>query len=200
MVLTLLVLTDGAVWAGDDASLETDVIEPVGVVGAETTVSPADPDDGQADLQPAGTTGEESTAGTTQPALPTRKQGKPLLGREKDKEHVDTSSLLHQMLAMVVVIALLGGVSWYVMKRGLPKLKGVGSRRVQVEETTYLASRHSLHLVRVGSRRLLVASGREGVRSLGDVSDAFQTDGADEGFRKALEGSLAGTGGREDEA
>lgn len=159
--------------------------------GQGTSTQPALEPAGESQSQPEADVAADTQpaeAPATQSALPTKKEAdKPLFGKDMGKNSLDTSSLVRQMMAMLVIIGVLGVVCWYVMKRGLPKLKGVGSRRVRVEETTYLAGRHMLHLVRVGSRRVLVASGREGVRSLGDVTDAF---GADEDFREALQGSM----------
>lgn len=83
---------------------------------------------------------------------------------------------LSELLAIVVVILLLGGVAWFVLRKLLPRWRVTGTQRqVQVLETTHLNPRQTVVLLKVGSKRLLVAATRERVSMLADVTDA-QTD------------------------
>lgn len=102
----------------------------------------------------------------------------------------NTTTLLHQMLALVIVILVLGGACWYFLKKGLPRLRVAGSGRsknVSVLETTYLHSRQSVYLLQVGTKKLLVTGGREGLRMLADVTDGFPERETEEDFQAVLD-------------
>jgi len=62
--------------------------------------------------------------------------------------------------AVVLVMALLGGVLFLLKKRGLPRMSGMSKapRQMEVVERVTLGPHHALHLVRVGERRMLVAT------------------------------------------
>ena len=111
---------------------------------------------------------------------------KPLLGRKSagiDKKlgtqgDTSTSDRLRQMMAMVLVILVLGGVSWLVCKKFLPRLKGSAGfkgRSIKILETTYISPRQPVHLLQVGSKKLLIAGGKEGLRMLAEVTDDFSS-------------------------
>ncbi len=87
---------------------------------------------------------------------------------------------------MVVVILVIGVVAWVVLKRLLPRWKiAGGQRRVRVLETTHLNPRQAVVLLQVGQRRLLVASTRERISMLADVTDGDEAASAD--FAATLE-------------
>jgi flagellar biogenesis protein FliO len=112
-----------------------------------------------------------------------------------DNNGMDTSALLRQMLALVVIILVLGGACWFVLKRGLPRFRMAGSsraREITVLETTYLPSRQSVYLLQVGSKKLLLAGGKEGLRMLADVTDGFPETPTDDDFRDVLSKQDAG--------
>jgi len=88
-------------------------------------------------------------------------------------------SLVWQMLATTLVILVLGGLAIFLVKRVLPKIARTTGRRISVLETAYLGPRRAVHLLQVGSRKLLVASSPEGVRKLDDVTGAFGADYAE---------------------
>lgn len=109
---------------------------------------------------------------------------KPLFGKKspgKPLHTVDdtsTSDKLRQMLAMIVVITILGGICWVVCKKFMPRLKGpagVKGRAVKILETTYIAPRQPVHLLQVGGKKLLIAGGRDGLKMLADVTDDFSS-------------------------
>jgi flagellar biogenesis protein FliO len=67
--------------------------------------------------------------------------------------------------AILLVMALLGGALFLLKKRGaatfsMPRLPRMSAapREMEVLERVTLAPQHALHLVRVGDRRLLVAT------------------------------------------
>ena len=101
----------------------------------------------------------------------------------------DTSALLHQMLALAVVIVGLGLACWFVLKKGLPRFRIAGSTRpkeIAVLETTYLPSRQSLYLLQVGSKKLLLSGSKDGVEMLADVTDGFPEQPTEEPFQDVL--------------
>jgi flagellar biogenesis protein FliO len=64
--------------------------------------------------------------------------------------------------AVFLVMALLGGVLFLLKKRGaasfrMPRKSG-GPSQMEVMERVTLGPHHALHLVRVGERRVLVAT------------------------------------------
>ena len=69
---------------------------------------------------------------------------------------------IQQTLVVVFVLALLGGSLWWLRAKGLASfnVKGIGrstGRRMQLVERLSLTPQHSLHLVNVGGRELLIA-------------------------------------------
>ena len=69
---------------------------------------------------------------------------------------------IRQVLSVVTVLALLGGALWWLRRRGVAQfaLQGRGSGKVKamtVVERLSLTPQHSLHLVRIGERTILVA-------------------------------------------
>ncbi len=101
----------------------------------------------------------------------------------------DTSALLRQVMALVVVIVGLGFACWFVLKKGLPRFRLASPARpkeITVMETTYLPSRQCLYLLQVGSKKLLLAGGKEGLEMLADVTDGFPERPTDEAFQDVL--------------
>ena len=73
--------------------------------------------------------------------------------------------VLQQMTAVVAVLALLGGSLWLLRRRGLanwPVGRRAGSRRMECLERLPLSPQHTLHLVRMGDRDLLLAASPSG--------------------------------------
>ncbi len=98
------------------------------------------------------------------------------LGIFPTDDGADLGGLLARMLAATLVIVVIGGVAIYLLKRVLPRVGRRGGRRIQVEETSYLGPRKAVHLLKVGSRRLLVGSSKDGIHRIEDVTDAFGPD------------------------
>ncbi len=109
----------------------------------------------------------------------------------------DTTGLLWQMLAATVVILVLGILAFVVVKRLLPKIGRTAGKRISVLETVYLQPKKALHLIQVGSRKLLIASSPEGLVRLDDVTDAFGPDYAETAHRIENEAEEAERAGGE---
>jgi flagellar biogenesis protein FliO len=71
--------------------------------------------------------------------------------------------LTEQIGMVLAVFALLGGLLWLVKTRGLTSFRMVARRagngtRLEVLERVPLTAQHSLHLVRVADRTVLIAT------------------------------------------
>jgi len=80
--------------------------------------------------------------------------------------------LLWQMSGMVVVIAILGVGGLWIVRRLVPKIQQRRGRNIAVLETACLGPSRSVHLLRVGQREFLIASTREHISMLADVTGA----------------------------
>ncbi len=71
--------------------------------------------------------------------------------------------LTEQIAMVLVVFALLGGLLWLLKRRGLASLRlgprrGAGARRLEVLERATLTPHHTLHLVRVSGKVVLIGT------------------------------------------
>jgi len=72
---------------------------------------------------------------------------------------------MEQMMAAGLVLVLLGGSLWWLRRRGMAAFslpRRGGGRRMECIERLPLGPGHTLHLVRVGDRELLLASSPSG--------------------------------------
>ena len=95
--------------------------------------------------------------------------------------------LTEQIGMVLAVFALLGGLLWFAKTRGLAALR-VGARRagntrrLEVLERLPLTAQHSLHLVRVADRTVLIATAPssctllDGPVALGSTSSSLSRD------------------------
>jgi len=94
---------------------------------------------------------------------------------------------LWQMIGIVVIIAVLGVVGLWMVRRYGPRIQQRRGRHISVVETACLGPNKNIHLLRVGNRDLLVSSTREHVSMLADVTGAvgesFEETIAREGIR-----------------
>lgn len=70
---------------------------------------------------------------------------------------------LQPVLAVLFVLGVLGGALYWLRAKGVARFNGngigrSGARQMRVIERLVLTPQHSLHLVTVGGRRLLVAA------------------------------------------
>lgn len=93
---------------------------------------------------------------------------------------------LQQVLAVLAVFGFLGGSLWWLRRRGLAQF-AIGNERKKAGVLTHidrlaLSPTHTLHLVRMGDRGILVASwpgGCQAIESLAlnQIGQAAQTAG-----------------------
>jgi len=81
--------------------------------------------------------------------------------------------LFFKTILMVVVVAVLGAAAIYASKKLLPKITNLPGKEIHIAETVHLGPRKTLHLLRIGSKWLLVGSTNENITKLADVTDAL---------------------------
>lgn len=82
-------------------------------------------------------------------------------------------SLRGKLLISILIVAILGVAAIYISKKFLPKITRGAGRKIRIVETVHLAPNKAVHLLRVGTRQLLVASSKERVDFLADVTGAL---------------------------
>ena len=79
---------------------------------------------------------------------------------------------MRQSLAIVFVLALLWTALWLVRRKGwagmMPRVK-TAPRMIESRGKLALTARHSIHVVRIGDRDLILALHPDGVTFLGDT-------------------------------
>ena len=85
----------------------------------------------------------------------------------------------YKMLLSILAVAGLGAGVVYVSKKLLPKISNLPGKQIRVIETHHLGPRKSIHLIAVGSRRLLIGSTNETITMLADVTDFGQSFAAE---------------------
>lgn len=95
----------------------------------------------------------------------------------KPQGTLDTGQMfLKMMLAVGLIIAMGVGVIYFSRKL-LPKIANLPGKKIQVIETVHLGPRKAVHLLRVGSRHILIGSTAESISKLADINDGLsETD------------------------
>lgn len=130
-------------------------------------------------LLATGAQGQESTQPASSPATTAPTTLKPYKSIGESPQGLKgspTSDMLWNMLASVVIILVLGGACLFLIKRVLPRINRPSGRTVRVLETSYLGPQKMIHLVHVGSRKFLLASSKDTISVIADVTAALETD------------------------
>lgn len=85
----------------------------------------------------------------------------------------DRPNVLGRMLAYAVVILVLGTAAVFVTKRYLPRVRSASGRGIRMVNSVYLGPRKQVHVLQVGSQRFLVASCRDNVSLVSELSGSF---------------------------
>jgi flagellar biogenesis protein FliO len=78
---------------------------------------------------------------------------------------------LQQGLALVLVFGLLGTALWFVKTRQNPNLRVRGERRIQVLERVALTPQHTLCLVKVDDRLVMIGTAPSSCQVIQTVED-----------------------------
>ena len=105
-----------------------------------------------------------------------------------------TEVMIRIVGALMIVMAILLGGTWWFRKSRLFGLVPAQSSHLNVIETRSLGSRHALHVVEYGSKRFLIADSPAGTNFLTDLEKLEEeaTEELDEAAEKFSPGSFAG--------
>jgi flagellar biogenesis protein FliO len=78
---------------------------------------------------------------------------------------------LQQALALLAVFGLLGAALWFVKNRQSPQLGKRGELRMQVIERVSLTPQHTLCLVRIGGRLVMIGTAPSSCQLIETVED-----------------------------
>ncbi len=92
----------------------------------------------------------------------------------------DRQPIVYQMLVAAAIVVVLGVLTYVVIKKFVPGLRRPPEGGISIIASTYLGPKKTAHVLRVGSRKILVACWRDGVAPLGDVTDAFQAEATEQ--------------------
>jgi flagellar biogenesis protein FliO len=87
--------------------------------------------------------------------------------------HFSSRGLFARMMLCILLVAGLGAGMLYVSRKVLPKVTNTPGKEIHVRETAYLGPRKALHLVEVGSHKLLIGSTNDSITALADLTDAW---------------------------
>jgi flagellar biosynthetic protein FliO len=109
------------------------------------------------------------------PAIPDQSLKPQVTGSElrlpDNRAPVGGSEYFYKMLLSVLLVIALGIAVVYVSKKILPRFTNLPGKQIRVLETTHLSPRKGLHLIEVGTHRLLIASTNESITMLADVTE-----------------------------
>ena len=95
----------------------------------------------------------------------------------KPQETLDTGRMFFKMMLAVGLIIAMGIGVIYFSRKLLPKIANLPGKKIQVIETVHLGPRKAVHLLRVGSRHILIGSTAESISKLADINDGLsETD------------------------
>ena len=95
----------------------------------------------------------------------------------KPQETLDTGKMFLKMMLAVGLIIAMGIGAIYFSRKLLPKIANLPGKKIQVIETVHLGPRKAVHLLRVGSRHILIGSTAESISKLADINDGLsETD------------------------
>ena len=95
----------------------------------------------------------------------------------KPQGTLDTGQMFFKMMLAVGLIIAMGVGVIYFSRKLLPKIANLPGKKIQVIETVHLGPRKAVHLLRVGSRHILIGSTAESISKLADINDGLsETD------------------------
>lgn len=89
----------------------------------------------------------------------------------------DQTDPMWQMIGMIVIVGVLGLVALWAVRRMRSGALARHGRNISVLETAFLGPHKSVHLLRVGRKEFLVASTRERISMLADVTEGTDSPG-----------------------
>jgi flagellar biogenesis protein FliO len=129
-------------------------------------------------LVPAAVQGADSATDSNQVSSGAGAPTPFLEGREgllrPDDSSINREMFLKTLGALTIVIVL-GLLVVFVAKHWLPKMGHFSGKEIRILESTGLGPRKTLHLIQVGSQRLLIGVSGDRITKLTDVSGDFES-------------------------
>jgi len=101
-------------------------------------------------------------------------QGESLFGSDPDFAgkvgYNPEGGIYYRMMLAVLIVVVLGAAAIYVSKKLLPRITNLPGKEIRVVETVHLGPKKAVHVLEVGSRRLLIGSTSENVTKLADIT------------------------------
>jgi len=88
------------------------------------------------------------------------------------KNNLGRSELFSKMVLSILLVVALGAAAIYASRKLLPHT-GLSGKEMKIIETVHLGPRKSVHLLKIGGRRLLIGSTAENITKLADVTDVL---------------------------
>ena len=98
---------------------------------------------------------------------------------DEAKTGAGTSEMLWKMLALVLIVLALGAAAVFVVRRVVPRIAGTAGKRISINETIYLGPKKALHLLQVGRQEFLIASTRDRISMLSEITETFSDGNVD---------------------
>lgn len=104
----------------------------------------------------------------------------PFLKSNQEKDNLQ-GQLLKQMFLMIGFIGIVGVGAWFFCKKMAGPFGGLKGKSITVAETVSLGPKKTLHIIEIGTKKLLIASAGENISMLADITDALpaQTAGTE---------------------
>lgn len=83
------------------------------------------------------------------------------------------SAMFFKMMFAVVLVVGLGITVVYVSKKMLPKITNAPGKEIKVIETAHLGPRKTLHIIKAGEKKLLIAAACDKITLLADISETL---------------------------
>ena len=87
--------------------------------------------------------------------------------------NLGSKELFAKMMFSVALVGVLAVAAFYVSRKVLPRVTNAPNKEIHVMETAYLGPRKTLHVVQVGSQKLLIGSTNETISTLAHLSDTW---------------------------
>src|SRR4030043_97942 len=117
----------------------------------------------------------QSSNNQTQPDKPELAGGSLFSGDPNFPKSLGSGSgnqeLFFRMMLSVLLVLALGVAAIYISRKVLPRITNLPGKEIRVIETVHLGQRKTIHLLKIGSRLLLVGSTNENITKLADVTD-----------------------------
>ena len=91
----------------------------------------------------------------------------------RPSDSLNSRELFFKMMLSILLVVVLGVAAIYISKKFGAKISNLPGKKIRIIETVHLGPRKTVHLIKIGNRRLLIGSTNENITRLADVTDAL---------------------------